>query len=645
MRNVILITSLFFLFLPATRSQNLVPDPGFEIWNGTTGSPPNTLSPLTHWYNANGTADHHHQQNPPGSNLTSLLPCPTGNGNTECGEPYEGMGVLGCWKANGSDGTREWGATRLTEPLVPGACYRVSFWVQNKEDHPDFFMATSQWGLFFSETEYPSFTANLANYAPMSDLWLACDSMISENEWQYFEWIYNATEASEYMFVGYMGDFSTSTYTAWSNNFFIGFYVWFDEITVERINPTLAVPEDLAICPGDSTLLEFTSNYPILWTDGTTIDSSTSIWVKPTQATTYYIQTQDSTDCSVLDSVTVSLIIGPQNTFNELVCAPGDPFELSSGGISGSWSGPGITNPDIGLFDPTATGPGTFEVFFEAALDCSQSFSLLIEVQEPPELIFSVDPTSGCAPLSVSFMNELILPGAEYTWDFGTGDFNFSATPPPYVYDQAGTYDVSLSVQLAEKCKYSETISDAVRVQDYPIAAFDFTPENPSNLDPVVQFVLDPPNQPTTWLWNFGDGTSSSSLNPTHHYLAPGDYVVSLYLETTLGCADSSTQLVQVENLTRVYVPNIFSPNDDGRNDFFEIGTFGQIDNYHLIIYDRWGSLVFESRNPSDAWDGTIGNKSAPEGVYIYILEYEFVDLLGNPSNAVRKSGDITLLR
>ncbi len=87
-KNMKIRISLFIVFAlllnhEIIHAQNLIIDSSFEEWNNTTGSPPNTMSPLTYWYNANGTPDHHHQQNPPGSNLTSLEPCPAGNGQTQ----------------------------------------------------------------------------------------------------------------------------------------------------------------------------------------------------------------------------------------------------------------------------------------------------------------------------------------------------------------------------------------------------------------------------------------------------------------------------------------------------------------------------------------------------------------------------------
>ena len=103
---------LFWLPLTQLNSQNLIADPGFENWTGNLPWNPSSLSELPDWYEANGTSDYHNQD--PllqGSNLTGLEDCPLGQGNEWCGLPYEGEGVLGCWKGNGPDGSREWAGT------------------------------------------------------------------------------------------------------------------------------------------------------------------------------------------------------------------------------------------------------------------------------------------------------------------------------------------------------------------------------------------------------------------------------------------------------------------------------------------------------------------------------------------------------
>ena len=452
---------LFFLFSflfgqIQLSAQNLIPDSGFEIWDGTVGSPPNTMSPLDFWYNANGTPDHHHQQNPPGSNLTSLVPCPIGNGNTECGYPYEGMGVLGCWKGNGADGTREWAGVEMTEPMVPGGCYRVSFWIQNKEDHPDFFMASNQWGIYFSQTEFPFFSPNVANYSAMEDHFVMTEAVIDTGDWRFFEYDYVASEDFKYAYVGYMGDGSTATTFTWSNSFSIGFYVWFDDIRVERIETQLELTDDAVICLGDSLLINAESNFPIIWTDGTMTDSTTSFWVKPDQTQTWYFQTLDSTECSIFDSVVVT-VVGSESVDIQADITKGcPPLEInfsdisSVHGIEYDWDfGDGNLSDNViatshiyeesGVYDLTLTVK-----YFE---DCFTSTTFEgIEIFDLPtaDFEFSAGQNSNGQP-EVQFTDLSVGNLAAWAWDFGDGTDSGSQNPD-HTYKLPGTYEVVLFI-------------------------------------------------------------------------------------------------------------------------------------------------------------------------------------------------------
>lgn len=93
------------------------------------------------------------------------------------------------------------------------------------------------------------------------------------------------------------------------------------------------------------------------------------------------------------------------------------------------------------------------------------------------------------------------------------------------------------------------------------------------------------------------------------------------------------------------YIPNAFSPNNDGINDVFRpfTGTECQISDYTIRIFNRWGSLVFESNNIETAWDGTFRNQPAPQGVYLYAIQYT-AETNGR-SRVFVQSGEITLLR
>ena len=92
--------------------------------------------------------------------------------------------------------------------------------------------------------------------------------------------------------------------------------------------------------------------------------------------------------------------------------------------------------------------------------------------------------------------------------------------------------------------------------------------------------------------------------------------------------------------LEKITIPNVFTPNADGKNDLFEIDYSGVTD-FNLTIYNRWGQIVFETQNPNVYWDGqTPAGLNAPEGTYYYILKGSF-----ESGSLINTEGYVTLLR
>jgi gliding motility-associated-like protein len=114
----------------------------------------------------------------------------------------------------------------------------------------------------------------------------------------------------------------------------------------------------------------------------------------------------------------------------------------------------------------------------------------------------------------------------------------------------------------------------------------------------------------------------------------------------TFGCRASDTLLVSVDKTRFLYIPNAFSPNDDGFNDFFQLGAGPGIGELELLrVYDRWGGLLYELDAPVPAgqwlgWDGKARNEKLNPGVYIYYLRVRTTD-----GDVIEKSGDVTILR
>jgi gliding motility-associated-like protein len=140
--------------------------------------------------------------------------------------------------------------------------------------------------------------------------------------------------------------------------------------------------------------------------------------------------------------------------------------------------------------------------------------------------------------------------------------------------------------------------------------------------------------------WDFGDGGTSTEKNPTHNFLIPGRYEVTVDILNNFGCEAQFTQIIDVTGIREVHVPSAFTPNGDGINDFFTIG-YNLVTSVQFTVYNRWGQEVFSSNNPDFRWDGRLpGGAAAPQGVYSYVLKG--IDIANQP---IQKVGTITLIR
>jgi gliding motility-associated-like protein len=142
-----------------------------------------------------------------------------------------------------------------------------------------------------------------------------------------------------------------------------------------------------------------------------------------------------------------------------------------------------------------------------------------------------------------------------------------------------------------------------------------------------------------SYLWNFGDGDTSTLENPSHQYDATGTYTAELIAYNEAGCGDTFRLAVNVIVVPLVDVPNAFIPAQGGRNSIVKVEGFG-IGKMAWKIYNRWGQLVFQSTNKSAGWNGYYKGKLQATDVYAYTLDVEFTD-----GKKLRKTGDITLLR
>jgi gliding motility-associated-like protein len=154
----------------------------------------------------------------------------------------------------------------------------------------------------------------------------------------------------------------------------------------------------------------------------------------------------------------------------------------------------------------------------------------------------------------------------------------------------------------------------------------------------------------TSYVWDFGDDSElSTEVNPEHDYANSdfGNHLVILTAIAPTGCVDTATRIIQVSEYLLFFIPNSFTPDGDNFNQKFQPVFTSGFDPYDftLLIYDRWGEVLFESHDATMGWDGTYGtgDKTSllPQGIYTWKIEFK------SSKNDERKlyTGHLSLIR
>lgn len=247
-------------------------------------------------------------------------------------------------------------------------------------------------------------------------------------------------------------------------------------------------------------------------------------------------------------------------------------------------------------------------------------------------------PASGCAPYTASFTNTS-SGGQQFEWKFGDGIIS-NETTPQHLYATPGIFKVQLKVTDSATCNIVDSTSFTITVSGKPIASYTFTPNPPQENTPVQ--LINSSLDATKFKWVFGDGDSlitSSTATIEHIYAETKTFNTCLQATNNFGCADTVCHDIAALIVPLLDVSNAFTPNGDGINDRVFVRGFG-IKRMAWRIYNRWGTLVFETADKTQGWDGTFKGSMQPKEVYHYILEAEYFN-----NTKYQKKGDITLLR
>jgi gliding motility-associated-like protein len=151
----------------------------------------------------------------------------------------------------------------------------------------------------------------------------------------------------------------------------------------------------------------------------------------------------------------------------------------------------------------------------------------------------------------------------------------------------------------------------------------------------------------TNYSWHFGDpsSTTTSVESPIFtYYFGDSQDTIRLIITDSNGCTDTAYKYVDLkEPLDSIFIPNVFSPNDDQKNDVFFVKSF-LIKELNVVIFNRWGQLIYEWEGVNTGWDGrTTSGQLAPEGTYYYMIKGELKDGSEIPKRFM--SGSVTLVR
>jgi len=261
-------------------------------------------------------------------------------------------------------------------------------------------------------------------------------------------------------------------------------------------------------------------------------------------------------------------------------------------------------------------------------LGCSETYQQVVTwFPAPPIIIIEPSTSVGCPPEIITFQNLSSPIDSTYliNWDFGDGQTAMGLSPST-TYNIPGTYTVTVDITSPIGCFISDTFPDLIFVDSLPVANFVVSPpRGVSNFDPEVE-LTDLSFNAVFWDWKFANGQDSSILkDPFYVFQDTGKQEVQLTVTSFFGCTDTLRQIVDVVPKVTYFMPNAFTPNEDGLNEIFEgVGFFRGIRNYKMGIWNRYGQLIYETTDINTGWNGRYKNtgKLSPNGVYIYRVSF-----------------------
>jgi gliding motility-associated-like protein len=372
-----------------------------------------------------------------------------------------------------------------------------------------------------------------------------------------------------------------------------------------------------------------------IWSTG---ETTSFINVNPSVTTTYYVTVTD--ECgyqSVYDSIEVVIPVNSplllEVSNDTSVMCPNSPVDLFSsvtggaGGYVWSWSN-GSSQQDISI---QTMETNQYDVTVTDMCGASVSNGVLVTVVLP---VITAQPygAASICPGDSAEIGVLVSNGTgvyDYNWSIG------EITPEIVVDPTSSTiYYVSVTDSCAAHYEVLENVTINV---DRPIAEFTLGIDNIVIKNPIN--FINQSEGAISYYWEFGNGESSTEVNPITTYYNDGAVTVMLVAENQAGCLDTVYHTYYVQPEMIFFVPNAFTPDGDGKNDYF-FGEGVGVKDYEMRIFNRWGEIIYHSVGKRDTWDGRVNGIMSPNGVYVWKIL-----LTGYDATEYQKTGHVSLIR
>ena len=394
--------------------------------------------------------------------------------------------------------------------------------------------------------------------------------------------------------------------------------------------PDLDLGEDILICQDQSVIIEAISEEAesYLWQDNSTGQS-----ILVNTPGTYSVEASNNGECTSTESIEVALDPYVLDLGENIVLcenAPSINIDAGSDAISYLWS----TGENTQIINVTE---GEYSVLAISNVNCEYEDEIEVELQEF-NFDISTSSVEECDPALITFNDLSTVSNGEISnwyWDFGVETSIEENTSVNYT--NPGLYDVTLIIGTEEECFDTLVLSQHIQINPNPSANFEYSIEFQNNCDIGVKF-NNQSESADAYFWNFNDGEVSTLSNPLKIFEYNQQFEVELQVENEFSCKDTIIKTLEIPKFKPVFVPNVFTPNTDSKNDLFH-PISACIKEIEFYIYDRWGKLVFYSEEIDKGWDGRFENADLKNGSYTWRLRYD------HDGELIDENGFVILIR